>query len=228
MAHVRRIAAAELEPHADEASAAARCMAWPPATEPVNATKATRGSLTTRSVSSCDRCRTWNTPSGRPRLAKAFRETLGAQRRLRGVLQHHGVARHDRRHDAVHRDEIRIVPGRDGEHDAQRLAAHEALEIRLSARRRCRRALRARWRSCSARARACRALRSARSGSGRPICQVSSSAIASRLRLEGSQNRGRSRALRAAARCATRAARATARPQRRVDLAAESASARST
>ncbi len=47
-------------------SAAARCTACPPATEPVNATKSTRGSRMTRSVSAWLRCRAWNAPSGSP------------------------------------------------------------------------------------------------------------------------------------------------------------------
>ena len=87
VAHVDRIAAAELEPGADEALRAARCTAWPPATEPVNATKSTRGSRIARSVSAWLMCSAWNTPSGRPASLQRTREALGAQRRLRRVLQ---------------------------------------------------------------------------------------------------------------------------------------------
>src|SRR2546430_796386 len=47
-------------------SAAARCTACPPSTEPVKATKSTSGLSIIPSVSSCDRWRYWNTPAGRP------------------------------------------------------------------------------------------------------------------------------------------------------------------
>ena len=50
--------------------AAARCTARPPATEPVNATKSTRGSRMIWSVSSCEACSTWNAPLGRPAAAR--------------------------------------------------------------------------------------------------------------------------------------------------------------
>ncbi len=49
---------------------AARCTAWPPATEPVKATKFTRGSRMMRSVSSCEACTIWNTPFGNPAASK--------------------------------------------------------------------------------------------------------------------------------------------------------------
>jgi hypothetical protein len=67
---------------------------------------------------------------GAQRLGKA----LGRERRLRGMLQNHDIAGHERRHDAVHRDEVRIVPRRHGEDHAQRLAPHEAFEIVFGAR----------------------------------------------------------------------------------------------
>lgn len=56
-------------------------------------------------------------------------ELLGAQRRLRRMLQDDDVACHERWHDAVHRDEIGVVPRRDRQHDAERLAADEAFEV---------------------------------------------------------------------------------------------------
>ncbi len=71
---------------------------------------------------------------GQTRRFEAFGESLGGKRRLRGMLQDHHVAGHERRHHAVHGDEIRVVPGRHGEDHAQRLAAHEALEVVLRAR----------------------------------------------------------------------------------------------
>ena len=43
-------------------------------------------------------CSTWNTPSGSPAASRHSREALGAQRRLRGVLEDHRVAGHERRH----------------------------------------------------------------------------------------------------------------------------------
>ena len=50
---------------------AARCTAWPPATEPVKLTKPIRGSAISRSLASWVRCRTWNTPAGSPAASKA-------------------------------------------------------------------------------------------------------------------------------------------------------------
>ncbi len=58
-------------------------------------------------------------------------EILGAKRRLGGMLQDHGIAGHQRRHHAVDRGEIGIVPGRHDEHDAQRLAVQHAGEAGL-------------------------------------------------------------------------------------------------
>jgi hypothetical protein len=68
-------------------------------------------------------------PARRERLADA----LGAQRGLRRVLQDHRVARHQGRDHGVHRGEIRVVPGRDDEDDAERLSADEPGEARLVA-----------------------------------------------------------------------------------------------
>jgi hypothetical protein len=65
---------------------------------------------------------------GQPGLRETGGELFGAQRRLRGMLEDHSVARHERGHDAVHGDQVRIVPGGDREHHAQRLAADEARE----------------------------------------------------------------------------------------------------
>ena len=55
-------------------------------------------------------------------------EALGAERRLGGMLEDHGIAGHQRRHDAVDRGEIGIVPGCHDEDDAQRLPADETGE----------------------------------------------------------------------------------------------------
>jgi hypothetical protein len=51
---------------------------------------------------------------------------LGDERRLLRHLQDHRVAGEDRRHDGIHRGEPGIVPRRDDEHDADRLAADES------------------------------------------------------------------------------------------------------
>ena len=49
-------------------------------------------------------------------------EALANQQRLRGVLEDHRIARHQRRNHRVHRGQIRIVPRRNDQHRAQRLA----------------------------------------------------------------------------------------------------------
>jgi hypothetical protein len=56
---------------------------------------------------------------------------LGAERRLGGVLQDDGIAGHQRRHDAIDRGQVRVVPGCDDEDNAQRFAADEAHEAGL-------------------------------------------------------------------------------------------------
>ena len=47
---------------------------------------------------------------------------------LRGGFENDGIARHQRRDDRIHRRQIRIIPGRDSEHDAGRIAPDIALE----------------------------------------------------------------------------------------------------
>ena len=101
-------------------------------------------------------------------------EALGAERRLRRMLEDHRIAGHQRRHDAVDRGEIGIVPGRHDEDHAQRLAADEAGEAGPRVGRHVARAPRARSRSCSGRAPRSRASRRAtgrwggRSGASAP------------------------------------------------------------
>src|SRR5690606_23494627 len=46
---------------------------------------------------------------------------LADQRSLRSVLQDDAVACNERRHDGIHRGQIRVVPWRDYEHDPMRL-----------------------------------------------------------------------------------------------------------
>ncbi len=125
---VRRIATAQFQPSADESLRRGMLHGVP----------------TGHGAGECDEPDAWITDGllgrgvrqvhrlehalGQPRLAKALRETLGAERRLGGVLEHHGIAGHDRRNDAVHGDQVGIVPGRDRQDDAERLAADEARE----------------------------------------------------------------------------------------------------
>ncbi len=61
-------------------------------------------------------------------------EAIADQDRLRRVLEQHRIARHQRRDDRIHRGQIRIIPRRDGEHDAERLAPHIAPETLLGRR----------------------------------------------------------------------------------------------
>ncbi len=62
---------------------------------------------------------------------EAFRVALGAQWRLRRVLEHHGVAGHERRNYRVYGDQVGVIPGRYREHHAERLAPQEPVEARL-------------------------------------------------------------------------------------------------
>ena len=116
-------------------SAAARCTAWPPPTEPVKATKAMRGSAMTRADLLVVEVQELEHAVGQAGGLERFGVALGDERRLLRHLEDHGVAGEQRGHHRVHRGEPRIVPRRDDEHDAERLAADEALEACLSARR---------------------------------------------------------------------------------------------
>ena len=60
-------------------------------------------------------------------------ETLADEQGLRRMFENHGVACHQGGHDRVDCGEIGIVPGRDDEHEAERLARHEAAELILGA-----------------------------------------------------------------------------------------------
>ena len=65
-----------------------------------------------------------------PRPVERLLEPLGHQQRRGRMLQHHRVARHQRRDDRVDGGEIGIVPRRDREDHAERVApdvAHEAV-----------------------------------------------------------------------------------------------------
>ena len=103
--------------------AAACSIARPPATEPVKLTWSILPEPISFSVSAWSRTRFWNTPFGSPACLERLGEALADEQRLRGMLEDHRVAGHQRRHDGVDRGEIGIVPRRDDEHDAERLAA---------------------------------------------------------------------------------------------------------
>ena len=111
--------------------AAACSTAAPPATEPVKATWSTPsapdhlGGRRLRHVHGLEE------PVRQPGGLRCLFHPLGAERRLVRVLEDDRVAGHQRRHDSVDGGEVGIVPGRDHEHDAERLAADEAAEARL-------------------------------------------------------------------------------------------------
>jgi hypothetical protein len=63
-----------------------------------------------------------------PCRAEGLRVAFGDERRLRRHLEDHAVAGEQRRHDRVHRREPGVVPRRDHQHHAVRLAPDEALE----------------------------------------------------------------------------------------------------
>ena len=68
---------------------------------------------------------------GQARGLERFGVALGDQRRLRRHLQDHAVARQQRRNHRVHGSEPRVIPRRDDQHHAERLAPDEAPEARL-------------------------------------------------------------------------------------------------
>ena len=66
-----------------------------------------------------------------PGLSERLGEALADEQRLRGMLQDHGAAGDQRRHDRVDGGEVGIVPGRDHHDHAEGLARHVAAEARL-------------------------------------------------------------------------------------------------
>ena len=115
--------------------AAAFSMARPPATEPVKLTWSILPEPSSFSVWAWLSTMFWNTPFGRPGLLEGLGEALADQQRLRGVLEDHRVAGHQRRHDGVDGGEVGIVPRRDDHDDAERLLLHVAAEAVLRVRR---------------------------------------------------------------------------------------------
>ena len=132
-AHVRRVLAAEFETDADEAAgrgALDRCTTSNRAGEGDVADVLVRDETCCRLVAHVQELQQAVRQAG---LARRGGEPLGAERRLLRVLQEHRVARHQRRHDGVDRRQVGIVPRRDDEHDADRIAANEAREPGLGA-----------------------------------------------------------------------------------------------
>ena len=115
------------------------------------------------------------------RFEKSALELIGDERRLRGVLHEHRIARQHRRHDHVHRDRERIVPGRDVEHDTDRLVADEALEARrIGGKTSSARASAAIAQSCSTRSTIVRSNSARDCAIGLPIMRVIARAFSSR------------------------------------------------
>ena len=132
--------------------AAARSIALPPATEPVKLMwfdLAGGDQLLRLRVAEHE---VLEEPLRQAGLVGRRLKALADEKRLRGVLQEHGVAGHQRREDRVAGGEVRIVPRRDDEHDAERLALHVAAEARASPSARAARAPPRRSTPCSGRA----------------------------------------------------------------------------
>ena len=66
---------------------------------------------------------------GQPRRGERFRIPLGHERRLLRHLQNDGIAGQQRGDDRVHRREPGIIPRRQHEHDAERRASNEFMEV---------------------------------------------------------------------------------------------------
>ena len=131
--HVRGVLAAELQPDLEKAPRCGLLHAASAGDRAGEATKSTaplvddpRNRLVTE-VQMLEHAR------GQPARGARLADPLGAKRGLRRVLQDHRVARHQCRHDGIHRGQIGIVPGRDDERDAERHLADESGEARLVA-----------------------------------------------------------------------------------------------
>ena len=69
-------------------------------------------------------------PGRQPGLRGELGQTQRGQRRVRGRLEHHGVARRDGRPELPGRDDQGIVPGHDRRHDAHRLPGDQPELVR--------------------------------------------------------------------------------------------------
>ena len=88
----------------------------------------------TSAVCAWSRTMFWNSPSGKLCAPEGFGEALAHQQGLRGVLEDDAVACHQRRNDRVDGGQVGIVPRRDDQHGAERLALDQAPETSLRAR----------------------------------------------------------------------------------------------
>src|SRR3546814_20033845 len=70
-------------------------------------------------------------PLGQACRLEGLGEPLGAERRLRRMLQDYRIAGHQRGDDGIDGRQIGEVPGRDHESDAERLAADRSEERRV-------------------------------------------------------------------------------------------------
>src|SRR5213082_1792516 len=129
--HIHRIAAAEFEPHPDET------LGGDALHRPAAGHRAGEGHEVDARIADdsfgvgVPEVQYLEQAGREPRVGEALGERFRAQGRLGRVLQHHGVAGQERRHHAVYRDQIGVIPGGHGEHDAERLAAYEAPKARL-------------------------------------------------------------------------------------------------
>ena len=105
--------------------AAARSIARPPATEPVKLRRGRRSpapSMRLGLLVAEDEVLEQALRADPPR-SNAIGETLAGSRVCAECLRMHRIAGHQRRNDGVDRREVGIVPRRDHQHHAERLAA---------------------------------------------------------------------------------------------------------
>jgi hypothetical protein len=177
-AHVGRVLAAEFEPHGDERAGGIplhRLAAFHRAGEAHHVGEPRRDDLARLAMIEHQ---VLEAAFGQPRLVEGSLKALGHQQRLGGVLEHHGVAGHERGNDRVDRGHVGEVPRGDREHDAQRLARDGALEARLRSRIDGLERLFGDPIMCRARS-SKPFISPAPKRTGRPICQASSGTISS-------------------------------------------------
>ena len=105
VAHVHRIATAELETHADE-SRGRRALHGMTAGDGARERHEVHARIADDPVGVVVRgVQHLEYALGKSRRSQALGKALGGERRLRGMLEHHHVAGHERGHHAVHRDE---------------------------------------------------------------------------------------------------------------------------
>ncbi len=130
-AHVTRVLAAQLQPRADEALRGGGLHLVPGLDRAGEGDEVHPGIADHAKRVLMAEMEVLEHALGQAGLDEGLGEALGAERRLGGVLQHHGVAGHDRRNDGVDRRQVGVVPRRHDENQAQGLAAHETGEALL-------------------------------------------------------------------------------------------------